>query len=257
MILRFLEFFPVAQETLLIGFFVFLRIGAAMAFLPAFGEQMVPMRIRLAATIAFTTVTAPAIAPDYNVPAVGSQIAGFALVEVASGLVIGVVLRFFVHALQIAGSIAAQSTSLSQILGNAAAEPMPAIGQVLLVGGLTLAVVLGLHIRLAEYLILSYQLFPPGAHFDVAAVSTWGIARVAHAFSLAFSLSAPFVIASFLYNLALGVINRAMPQLMVAFVGAPAITFGGLALLFLTAPLIFSIWTIAFHEFLSQPGRAN
>ncbi|MFC3118840.1 flagellar biosynthetic protein FliR [Jhaorihella thermophila] len=38
---------------------------------------------------------------------------------------------------------------------------------------------------------------------------------------LPFSLSAPFVIASLLYNLTLGAINRAMPQLMVTLVGAP------------------------------------
>ena len=49
---------------------------------------------------------------------------------------------------------------------------------------------------------------------------------MAASFALALSLAAPFVIASLLYNVALGVINKAMPQLMVAFVGAPAITCG-------------------------------
>ena len=40
----------------------------------------------------------------------------------------------------------------------------------------------------------------------------------------------------------LGVINRAMPQLMVAFVGAPAITAAGLLLLALAAPILLDIW---------------
>jgi flagellar biosynthetic protein FliR len=61
------------------------------------------------------------------------------------------------------------------------------------------------------------------------------------------------VIASLLYNLALGAINRAMPQLMVSFVGAPALTLGGLALLALAAPILLSFWSDAVERALFQP----
>ena len=40
------------------------------------------------------------------------------------------------------------------------------------------------------------------------------ICQIAHSFGLAFALATPFVIASLIYNLALGVINRAMPRKM-------------------------------------------
>ena len=76
-----------------------------------------------------------------------------------------------------------------------------------------------------------------GLPVPAADVAAWGTARVAQAFALGFSLAAPFVIAGFAYNLALGAINRAMPQLMVAFIGAPAITAGGLLILMLAAPV--------------------
>jgi flagellar biosynthetic protein FliR len=96
-------------------------------------------------------------------------------------------------------------------------------------------------------------MFPMGRFPAAAALSDWGIHQVSHAFSLAFSLAAPFVIVSVLYNLTLGVINRAMPQLMVAFVGAPVITAGGLFLLFLLAPLIVTRWHDALVLFLANP----
>ncbi|MEM8699663.1 MAG: flagellar biosynthetic protein FliR, partial [Pseudomonadota bacterium] len=51
----------------------------------------------------------------------------------------------------------------------------------------------------------------------------------------------------------LGAINRAMPQLMVAFVGAPAITAGGLALLALAAPLILTLWLDRLDQALAFP----
>jgi len=80
-----------------------------------------------------------------------------------------------------------------------------------------------------------------------------GVGKVARSFALGFTLAAPFVIASMLYNVTLGVINRAMPQLMVAFVGAPAITAGGLVLLFLSAPILLSVWADALRSFLDAP----
>ena len=65
-------------------------------------------------------------------------------------------------------------------------------------------------------------------------------------------IAAPFVIGSLLYNVALGIINRAMPQLMVAFIGAPALTWGGLALFAVAAPLILSVWLAAFAVLLNK-----
>ena len=84
-------------------------------------------------------------------------------------------------------------------------------------------------------------------------LSRTGIAQVGHAFALGFTLAAPFVIASLIYNVILGVINKAMPQLMVAFVGAPAITAGGLILLALAAPTMLSLWVDGLGRFLMNP----
>ncbi|MEZ5715417.1 MAG: flagellar biosynthetic protein FliR [Paracoccaceae bacterium] len=240
-----------AQTLLWQGFVTFLRIGPAVALLPAFGEQSVPMRVRLVLALAFTMICAPVAPPAPIVPENGAVF--LLLAETAVGLTLGIGIRMFVMALQTAGSMAAQATSLAQIFGGAASEPMPAIGHVLVIAALALAVMSGLHVRAVELLIWSYDMFPMGRFPAAAALSDWGIHQVSHAFSLAFSLAAPFVIVSVLYNLTLGVINRAMPQLMVAFVGAPVITAGGLFLLFLLAPLIVTRWHDALVLFLANP----
>ncbi|MFD3188800.1 flagellar biosynthetic protein FliR [Sedimentitalea sp. HM32M-2] len=234
------------------GFIVFIRVSALVSVLPAFGERAVPMRIKLAIAIAFALIIMPAI-PAQPAPANLLQIGNLAVTEAIIGLALGLGIRLFVLALQTAGSMAAQSTSLSQILGGAAAEPIPAMGYVLVVGGLALAVMSGLHVRAAELLIYSYQLFPVGEYPQARDLSNWGVVRIADAFGLAFLLAAPFVVTSVIYNLTLGVINRAMPQLMVAFVGAPVITMGGIFLLFLCAPFMLAIWADALVAFLQDP----
>ncbi len=245
---------PLTEGVLWAAFLVLLRIGAMLAFVPAFGEQSVPMRVRLGLGLAFTLIVLPGVAADLPAPGPLVATVGMAGAELATGLFMGLILRLFVLALQIAGTIAAQSTSLSQIFGGSAGiDPMPAIGNILVIAGLALAVLLGLHVRLAAFMIDSYALVPAGQMIGPAVVSELGLAEIARAFSLAFSLSAPFVVASLIYNVTLGVINRAMPQLMVAFVGAPAITAGGLALLLIAAPVLLSLWVKALNAFLATP----
>lgn len=246
------QILTISEATLFLGFIVFLRIGAAMALLPAFGERSVPVRVRLGLTLAFTVIVAPIVTPVIE-PRLDDFSAYFLFTETIAGLSVGAVVRFMVMALQIAGSIAAQSTSLSQLFGGAVSDPQPAIGHVMVVAGLALAVFTGLHIRLAELFVLSYEIFVPGQLPNSNQWVEWGVARVAHAASLAFALAAPFVVASLIYNVAMGVINKAMPQLMVAFVGAPAITAGGLLLLMLTAPYLLMVWVNALNAFLSTP----
>lgn len=244
----------ITQAWLLAGGLVFLRVGAAFLVLPAIGEHYIPMRVRLGAALAMTVLLTPALAADL-VPDVAEAAAftGHVMTETLAGLLIGLSVRFVAMALQIAGSMAAQATSLSQIAGGATPEPQPAIAGFLLLSGLTLAVMSGLHVLVARMLIESYDILPAGRMPLARDVGAWGVARVGRAFSLAFSLAAPFLIASVLYNLALGVINKAMPQLMVAFVGAPAITMGGLLLLLLTTPFLLPVWLRVMQAALASP----
>lgn len=229
---------------------VFLRVGAAFLVLPAIAEQFIPMRVRLGAALAMTVLLTPALHPELSGHV---QTPIRFLSEPLAGLILGLAVRLVAMALQMAGSMAAQATSLSQIAGGMTPEPQPAMSGLLLLSGLTLAVMAGLHVHVARMLLASYHVLPPAGLPLPSDLAAWGAARVGAAFSLAFSLAAPFLVASLLYNLALGVINKAMPQLMVALVGAPAITLGSLVLLLLAMPFMLPIWLTAFQSALLSP----
>lgn len=232
---------------------VFARVGAIVALLPGFGEQMIPARVRLAIIIAYTIIVWPMLSDGPPLDPARPLLL-MMVIEMGIGLLIGISVRLMVFALQFCGSIIAQSTALAQIFGaGVAPDPMPAIGNILMIAGITLAVALGLHVKAAILMARSYEILPMGMGVSGADVATWGTARVASAFALGFSLAAPFVIAAFAYNLALGAINRAMPQLMVAFIGAPAITAGGMLLLMLAAPVILHFWNERLDAVLSNP----
>ncbi|WP_308915864.1 flagellar biosynthetic protein FliR [Jannaschia sp. LMIT008] len=229
---------------------VFFRVTGLMFFLPAFGERMIPARVRLGATFALTAMIAP-LMPAAALPA--DVTPALILTEATTGAALGAVLKFMTHALLMTGAIAAQATSLSQLFGVQSMDPSSAMGNVLHLGGLALLMASGLHLMVVDLMIRSWDVFPAGFLLPGADVAQWGLERVGAAFALALGLSAPFVIASVLYNLALGVINKAMPQLMVALVGAPLITGLSLALLAATAAIILTVWRERFLATILDP----
>jgi flagellar biosynthetic protein FliR len=232
----------------------FARTSGAVSFAPAIGERMLPSRVRLALAVVLTMVVFPLARQHYSHEKIGTYwFVGLFATELVIGVLLGIGLRFFVVCLQMAGSIAAQSTSLSQIFGTAASDPQPAIGHVLVLAGLAVATSLGLHVQIVKFVAQSYAIMSPGMAVASIDVATWGTQQIANMFALGFSIAMPFVIAGLLYNVALGAINRAMPQLMVSFVGAPAIALAGLVLLFFLAPLMISVWRSALMEFMQSP----
>lgn len=242
------------EEALWFGFIVFLRVAPVAALFPGLGERSLPTRFKLMLALLFTVLLTPALFPQLETfMRAQPPLLWLVLCETVVGLLLGLGTRIFLLALQTAGSIAAQATSLAQIFGNSGVTPMPAIGHLLVIGGLALAMIVGLHVRIAEMILLTYQLFPIAQMPEASAVSVWGIRQIAAAFALAFTLAAPFVIVSMLYNVTLGVINRAMPQMMVVFVGAPVITGAGLGLLFLLAPTMLTLWIKALDAFIANP----
>lgn len=247
-------FLGITGEFLFFGFLIFLRVGAIVMLFPGLGESAVPTRFKLMLALSFALILTPILAPSLAETIETTIPLGWmVLSETTIGVILGLGMRLFLLALQTTGSIAAQATSLALILGNAGITPMPAIGHLLVIGGLALAMILGLHVKLAETLVVTYDLFPVTRFPDAADVAVWGIRQVAAAFALAFTLAAPFLVVSMLYNVTLGVINRAMPQMMVVFVGAPVITGAGLALLFLLAPTILTLWVRALEAFIANP----
>ncbi len=228
---------------------VFLRVGGFVAMLPALGEQALPTRVKLAAAVAITLIVAPGVGIS-----AGAAPGPLALIaEAATGLALGFGLRLTVLGLQMAGTLAAQSLSLAQMFAGTGPEPAPIVANLLFLSGVALFLAMGGLARSVELLLLSYQMVPLGAAPDPAALASWSLGRVVRIFALSFALAAPFVLAALLYNLALGAINRAMPTLMVSFIGAPALTLGGLILLALAAPLVLEIWRAAMDRALAAP----
>jgi flagellar biosynthetic protein FliR len=238
------SFLESAETSLLVWFGIFVRVAATAFLLPGIGERAVPSRIKLGGAVALSLVVAPMVLGSMTelTPSL-SGIGRIVTTEAMAGLFIGISIRLMIFVVQIAGTIAAQSLSVSQMFGGVAGpEPEPIISTLLTLAVITLALNAGLHVKVALALAASYEIAPFGLALSSADLGHWASASGSAVFTMAIGLALPFIVLSFVYNLSLGAINRAMPQLMVAFVGAPAIVAMGIGLLLLVLPVILHAW---------------
>jgi flagellar biosynthesis protein FliR len=243
----------VATENIMLAAAIFTRMSALASFLPGLGERAVPVRVRLTAAMAVTLVISPVLISGFTPPATISQTVAMLVAEAISGALIGFSIRAAVFAIQTAGAIASQSLSLAQLFGsNFGFQPESPIANLLMFAAIVVAVSSGLHFQAVSVLVVFYEIIPVGVFPGGNETGEWAANRAAFAFSAAMSLALPFIVLGFMYNLAIGAANRAMPQLMVAFVGIPAVTLAGMMLLAMTAPMLLGIWLDMVGELMSE-----
>ena len=229
---------------------VFARLGALFYLLPAIGETVVPVRIRLTIAMAVSTIVIPLLAPGFEILTY-SVSSAFALIVIESiyGLLLGFGFRLMVYALQILGNVVSQALSISQVLGEGiATEPNTTISTLLMMAGVTLLVTMGVHIEAIAILVKSFDMFPLGRAPNLDGMAYWLTHKGADAISMGITLALPFIVLNFVYNAILGFLNRAMPQLMVSFVGMPAITGAGLFLLVVAIGSTMTAWSQLYFE---------
>ncbi len=223
---------------------IFTRLSIFIYLLPGVGETVIPQRIRLGMAFLITWILVPLILPNLTVPNLTLQAGALLIVkEGFYGFVLGFAFRLMVFTLQILGNIVSQALSISQVLGEGiATEPNTTISTLLMMAGATLLVTMDLHIEAIGVFYRSYEVFPIGSAPNLDNIAYWMTHKAMGTISFAVTLALPFIILNFVYNLMLGFLNRAMPQLMVSFVGMPAITGAGLFLMVIATGSILLFW---------------
>src|SRR4051795_1678359 len=214
---------------------MFARIGTMLMLLPGLGEMSVPVRVRLTIALVLTLVLFPLHRAGYTIDlrSPGPVIVALGQ-ELAIGVVLGLTARLTISALQVAGSVIAQQLGLGFVT---AVDPTQGqqgliLGNFLALLGVTLIFATDLHHMVIAALHDSYRLFRPGEVPAVGDVSSLVTKTVASAFRVGIQLSGPFLVFGLVFNVALGVLSRLMPQMQVYFVAVPlSIMIGYLILL--------------------------
>ena len=215
-------------------FLVFARIGSAAMLLPGIGESYVAPRMRLVFALALSMALMPLLQPQLP-PAPAGAIALLLLLggEIIIGLFFGTLVRILLLALEMAGMMIALQIGFASALSQdpATAQQGSVIGNFLLSLGVVLIFATGMHAPMIRAVVDSYGVFPAGGAPPAGDMAITVARTVGQAFTLAVEFSTPFVLLGLLFNLALGLLSRLMPQLQVFFVGLPVQILAGFVLL--------------------------
>lgn len=235
------EVYRFSETEILLFCLVLLRMSAFVVSWPVFGTENVGAHIKMLFALVLALVVFPTLHWRAEQTAnLDTRLVLAILKEVFVGLALGYLARGFFFTFRIAGEMLSQAMGLSsaQLFNPALGGQTTAVEQFYV----TLATLFYLGVNGHHYLIsglVSTFQWVPVAQSGLNVSQFSGVGHmVQEILELGLRMSAPVVISILVVNLVLGVVGRTVPQLNVLVTSFPVNILIGLALLFITLPLL-------------------
>jgi flagellar biosynthetic protein FliR len=241
-----LNIFQWSENEIETFFFVLVRVTSLLAFLPIFGERIIPTTVRILFGVALTFVAFPlAWAQGVRIdPAVMSSVGKtiWALCsDIGFGMMIGFAARWVFDAVQFAGHFAGTTIgfSLASVFDPHTESQTISLSELQYIMAVLLFLSMdGHHIYLMS-ILKSLNIVPLGganliAHGD--SVIQYLIQLTGEVIGLGLKLAAPVLVVGLIMNLTFGIMSRAVPQMNVLAVSFAANIIVGLMVVLLSLP---------------------
>ncbi len=216
---------------------VFCRMAGMIAFNPLFSRKNIPSRVRMTLVVGITLLITPTL-----VPALPENFTDFYFIwtmvkELLAGLALGVLFQMFYYLLFTAGDVVDLGFGLSMAK---AFDPGTNI-QVSMSGNIfqLLFVIYffatNSHLLLIKLMASSYKLVGMGAVTFGADVGSFFMTLFSSTFLLAMQLALPYIAASFILEISMGILMKLIPQINVFSINFQFKVIFGVLLLFLFA----------------------
>ncbi len=237
--------------TLFAWLLIFTRVGSAFMVIPVFGDQFVPVQMRLLVALLISFLVTPILIGRLPTePASPTALTVLLGSEILIGVFIGSVPRLMFGALEVAGMVIAMQTGLSNafVFNPALASQGSLPGSLMSWLALLLILITNLHHMLILAVVHSYDIFQPGAPIPIDDLARMVTHLVSESFAIGVEMSAPFIATGFVFALALGVMARLAPQMQV-FVVFMSVQIGyGLILFVITLGAMMMFWLRHFES---------
>ncbi|AOJ61050.1 flagellar biosynthetic protein FliR [Burkholderia ubonensis] len=235
----------------------FVRMLALVAVAPVTGHASVPGRVKIGVAAFMALVVAPTLGPLPAVTVFSAQ----GIWIVVTQFLIGVAMGFTMQIVFAAAQAAGDAIGLSMGLGFAtffdphASGATPVMGRFLNAVAILAFLAFDGHLQVLAALSASFQALPVSAELLHAPGWRTLAAFGATVFQMGLLLALPVVAALLIANLALGILNRAAPQVGIFQVGFPVTMLVGLLLVQLMVPNMVPFFEHLFDMGLDAMGR--
>lgn len=214
-------------------FIVFARVGAVLMLLPVFGEDSIPGRIRLMIAFAMSAALYGVLgAPARAALQGGAVLPAVLVLELATGLAMGMIVKILFFAISIAGSIISLQIGLSSavIFDPAQSGQAPLLSKFVGIAAALVCMGMQVHHLWLGAIVQSYHSFPIGGLPPMHDFAQLAIEAVGRSMVLGISLAAPLLVYGIVFNVALGLAARVAPAIQVFFIAQPLNLLLGTAL---------------------------
>ncbi len=218
-------------------FLVAARVAGLITSAPGFSESFVSSRVRIFLVLGLTLAITPLLSESLIQATVGSTHALLLLIgEFVVGIFMGLMGKVVMSALDVAGSVIGFQISLSNafVFNPSQGQQTNVMGTFLAMTVLVLIFVQDLHYLMIRGLLDSYTFMMPGKMLPFENMSQIMVEVVSKSFLMGAKIAAPFIILGTTIFVALGMLNRLMPQVQVYFISQPFVIGVGLMVLAVT-----------------------
>lgn len=218
------------------------RIGGLLAALPVLSGRTVPLKVK----VALVLVLGAALAPVIHLPRMSYDpvilAAGLAS-EMAIGLTIGLAVRLFFGALELAGEMIGvqMGFGVAQLFDPTTSHQTSMISQYFTLLASLVFLSLNAHMLVVATIVSSYEAIPA---FGASLPSGLGD-EVLHLsqqmFAIGLKLAAPVLTTILLINILLAILGRAVSQINVFVLSFPITIAGGLVVLGMAMPFTVNL----------------
>ncbi|MCL6474489.1 MAG: flagellar biosynthetic protein FliR [Firmicutes bacterium] len=225
---------------------VLFRVGGLMVTAPVFGSPNVPAPVKIGFSTAFALALTPVTVDKVGAPPEDWWLlVGILISETLFGMLVGYLVSLFFSAVQMAGAFIDMQMGFGifQLMNPFAPTPASLLAQF----HTLLLVVVYLQVNAHHWLLASiaesFQAIPPqSVALDPVRLQPVLLDVVSQIFMLAIRIAAPATAVLIVVDAALAIVSRAVPQMPVFFVGAPAKIAMGLLTVATVLPLVANVF---------------
>jgi len=234
-----LDFFNLNGPRILTFIAVIVRVGFMMIFLPFWGDMNLPARVRVALILALALLLTPVVSVDRAAyPAtVGEFVLAIAF-EAAFGFSVCFLVQLAFGSIQIAGQLMGEQMgfAIANVLSPDQSSQVTIATQFKYAFAVLMFFLMGFHLLLFRAIARSFEIVPALNPRPGEGVVTLVNTLAAGMFTTALQMAAPIVATMIFIDVALGLVNKAAPQVNVFLESFPLRI--GLGLLMFSAILL-------------------
>ena len=220
---------------------VFIRTSAMLISSPVFGAQNTPLQVRIFTTLAISAALSMIV--QSFVPPVPPSMLGLGeavLMEAMYGLLIGGMVQLALQAASIAGGVLDLQTGLSfsHTINPLDGHNSSVLTQFKTMFAMVIFLVANGHHYLIQALVASYSLSGGHHTLNLDTLQREILSLLQAVCELGLQIATPVIAVSLVTDAALGLINRAVPQMQASIVGLPAKLAMGLIAVSFSVPAL-------------------